>query len=63
MDKKDSYTPNANMHMQQSQKIPKPRPQSWQTAIIMLSPYSSIFLAALDTTIITAALPTISEHF
>lgn len=34
-----------------------------QTAIIMISLCSSVFLAALDTTIITTALPTISEHF
>ncbi|RDL33276.1 MFS general substrate transporter [Venustampulla echinocandica] len=34
-----------------------------QTAIIMTSLCSSIFLAALDVTIITTALPTISEHF
>lgn len=34
-----------------------------QTAIIMLCLCSSVFLAALDTTIISTALPTISEHF
>ncbi|KAL3422194.1 major facilitator superfamily transporter [Phlyctema vagabunda] len=34
-----------------------------QTAIIMLSLCASVFLAALDTTIVTTALPTISEHF
>ncbi|EHL02315.1 putative Uncharacterized transporter C3H1.06c [Glarea lozoyensis 74030] len=34
-----------------------------QTAIIMISLCSSVFLAALDTTIVTTALPTISEHF
>jgi MFS family permease len=34
-----------------------------QTAIIMVSLCCSVFLAALDTTIITTALPTISEHF
>ena len=34
-----------------------------QTTIIMLSLCASVFLAALDTTIITTALPTISEHF
>jgi sugar phosphate permease len=34
-----------------------------QTAIIMGSLCMSVFLAALDTTIITTALPTISEHF
>ena len=34
-----------------------------QTVIIMLCLCASVFLAALDTTIITTALPTISEHF
>ncbi|TVY89496.1 MFS-type transporter [Lachnellula willkommii] len=34
-----------------------------QTAIIMISLCSSVFLAALDTTIVTTALPTISEYF
>jgi hypothetical protein len=34
-----------------------------QTSIIMISLCSSVFLAALDTTIITTALPTITEHF
>ncbi|KAE9369002.1 MFS general substrate transporter [Stipitochalara longipes BDJ] len=34
-----------------------------QTTIIMLSLCASVFLAALDTTIITTALPTISEYF
>lgn len=34
-----------------------------QTVIIMVSLCASVFLAALDVTIITTALPTISEHF
>jgi hypothetical protein len=34
-----------------------------QTVVIMLSLSASVFLAALDTSIITTALPTISEHF
>jgi predicted MFS family arabinose efflux permease len=34
-----------------------------ETTIIMASLCASVFLAALDTTIITTALPTISEHF
>jgi hypothetical protein len=34
-----------------------------QTTIIMASLGASVFLAALDTTIITTALPTISEYF
>ena len=34
-----------------------------ETTIIVLSLCASVFLAALDTTIITTALPTISEHF
>ncbi|EKD18057.1 uncharacterized protein L3040_007763 [Drepanopeziza brunnea f. sp. 'multigermtubi'] len=34
-----------------------------ETTIIVLSLCASVFLAALDTTIVTTALPTISEHF
>lgn len=34
-----------------------------QTSIIMMSLCASVFLAALDVSIITTALPTISEHF
>jgi len=34
-----------------------------QTIVIMISLCASVFLAALDVTIITTALPTISEHF
>lgn len=34
-----------------------------ETTIIVLSLCASVFLAALDTTIITTALPTISEYF
>ncbi|QSZ36401.1 hypothetical protein DSL72_006278 [Monilinia vaccinii-corymbosi] len=34
-----------------------------QTTIIMISLCASVFLAALDVSIITTALPTISEHF
>ncbi|RFU33813.1 hypothetical protein B7463_g2577, partial [Scytalidium lignicola] len=36
---------------------------NFQTVIIMLSLCAAVFLAALDTTIITTALPVISEHF
>lgn len=36
---------------------------TFQTFIIMLCLCASVFLAALDTTIITTALPTISEYF
>jgi fucose permease len=52
--------------------LPPPNPTSaepeasrttLQTAIIMASLCASVFLAALDITIITTALPTISEHF
>jgi len=35
----------------------------FQTFVIMASLCASVFLAALDITIITTALPTISEHF
>lgn len=53
-----------------SKKEPEQRPLNpeesrtkLQTAVIMLCLMSSVFLAALDVTIITTALPTISEHF
>jgi hypothetical protein len=36
---------------------------TFQTFVIMLCLCASVFLAALDTTIITTALPTISEYF
>jgi MFS family permease len=45
------------------QNDPEASRTTWQTAIIMISLCSSVFLAALDTTIVTTALPTISEHF
>jgi MFS family permease len=34
-----------------------------KTAVIMFALCMAVFLAALDTTIITTALPTISQHF
>jgi MFS family permease len=46
-----------------SHKDPEASRTKLQTAIIMISLCSSVFLAALDTTIVTTALPTISEHF
>lgn len=42
---------------------PESQRSIFQTFIIMLCLCSSVFLAALDTTIITTALPTISEYF
>ncbi|KAG9235409.1 MFS multidrug transporter-like protein [Amylocarpus encephaloides] len=51
----------------QQKVAPRDSPESQrstlQTVIIMLSLCSSVFLAALDTTIVTTALPVISEHF
>jgi hypothetical protein len=44
-------------------KEPESQRSTLQTFIIMLCLCSSVFLAALDTTIITTALPTISEYF
>jgi Major Facilitator Superfamily len=42
---------------------PEEKRTKLQTFIIMLCLCASVFLAALDTTIITTALPTISEYF
>ena len=44
-------------------KDPEAKRSTFQTFIIMLCLCASVFLAALDTTIITTALPTISEYF
>ncbi|KAF2459974.1 MFS multidrug transporter-like protein [Lineolata rhizophorae] len=41
----------------------KPTRSRAKVALIMLSLCTAVFLAALDVTIITTALPTISEHF
>jgi len=40
-----------------------PQRSKWKITLIMLSLCMAVFLAALDVTIITTALPTISEHF
>lgn len=42
---------------------PENKRTKFQTAVIMASLGASVFLAALDTTIVTTALPTISEYF
>jgi hypothetical protein len=42
---------------------PEASRSTFQTVVIMACLCLSVFLAALDTTIITTALPTISEHF
>lgn len=44
-------------------KNPEDTRSTLETVIIMASLCASVFLAALDTTIITTALPTISEYF
>ena len=41
----------------------KPQRSKGKVAVIMLALMMAVFLAALDVTIITTALPTISEHF
>ena len=45
------------------QEQPEASRTKLQTTIIMLSLCASVFLAALDVSIITTALPTISKHF
>jgi len=42
---------------------PEDERTAFETVVIMASLCASVFLAALDTTIITTALPTISEYF
>jgi len=42
---------------------PEDERSTFQTVVIMASLCAAVFLAALDTTIITTALPTISEYF
>ncbi|KAF7852940.1 hypothetical protein EAF04_010817 [Stromatinia cepivora] len=61
----ENVTTNAN-----AAAPPGPSPQDpeasrtkLETTIIMISLCASVFLAALDVSIITTALPTISEHF
>lgn len=45
------------------QKTPMEQRSKGKIAVIMLALCMAVFLAALDVTIITTALPTISEHF
>ncbi|KAI9806936.1 MAG: hypothetical protein M1833_002594 [Piccolia ochrophora] len=49
--------------MSASEKTGSGKRSTLQIAIIMMALCMSVFLAALDLTIITTALPTISEHF
>lgn len=56
-------TPNAAAPPGPSPQDPEASRTKLQTTIIMLSLCASVFLAALDVSIITTALPTISEHF
>ncbi|KAF5872064.1 putative major facilitator superfamily transporter protein [Botrytis fragariae] len=56
-------TPNAAAFPGPSPQDPEASRTKLQTTIIMLSLCASVFLAALDVSIITTALPTISEHF
>lgn len=49
---------------QDSSPLDEPPPRSkGKIAVIMLALMLAVFLAALDVTIVTTALPTISEHF
>jgi sugar phosphate permease len=54
--------PTENVHPQQPPKLDETKSKG-MIALIMLSLCIAVFLAALDTTIITTALPTIAEHF
>jgi hypothetical protein len=57
-------TPAASGHpAEDAPKTPEAKRTTLQTFIIMLCLCTSVFLAALDTTIITTALPTISGYF
>jgi hypothetical protein len=55
--------PPADTSPKSAPKEPEASRTKLQTTIIVLSLCASVFLAALDISIITTALPTISEHF
>ncbi|PQE20393.1 major facilitator superfamily transporter protein [Rutstroemia sp. NJR-2017a BBW] len=55
--------PNAATTAPPQPQDPEASRSTLQTVIIMISLCASVFLAALDVSIITTALPTISEHF
>lgn len=60
----DHATPVANTNGAKAKPDePEASRTKFQTVVIMLCLCSSVFLAALDVTIIATALPTISEHF
>jgi MFS family permease len=54
---------NQNQNHDAAADDPEAKRTKLQTTVIMLSLCLSVFLAALDISIITTALPTISEHF
>ncbi|KAG9242521.1 MFS multidrug transporter-like protein [Calycina marina] len=58
-----SNEPQASKDVVDHSADPEASRTKLQTAIILASLCASVFLAALDVTIITTALPTISEHF
>ena len=62
-DTEEAATNGANPTPPAESTNPEDTRTSLQTVIIMASLGASVFLAALDNTIVTTALPTISEYF
>lgn len=59
----DEEKGEANADGKQHHEPERPERSKGKIAVIMLALCLAVFLAALDVTIITTALPTISEHF
>ncbi|CAG8983048.1 hypothetical protein HYALB_00006076 [Hymenoscyphus albidus] len=60
---KQNIQPGSDTGTNPSDNVPETERTKLQTAIIMASLCSSVFLAALDQTIVSTALPTISQRF
>ncbi|KAK0754291.1 major facilitator superfamily domain-containing protein [Schizothecium vesticola] len=60
-------SPTKGSHIDDDRPVESPLPEagrtSLETALIVLSLSSALFLAALDTTIVTVAIPTIAQEF
>jgi sugar phosphate permease len=59
----ENAEPDASENAKPAPSSPEDSRTAFQTFVIMASLCASVFLAALDVTIITTALPTISEYF
>jgi hypothetical protein len=60
-------SPNKDSHIADNGPVESPPPEagrtSLETALIVISLSAALFLAALDTTIVTVAIPTIAQEF